>query len=127
VRLLVEAGADTTSAFGVANNLQQGDYVGSDETPLDFTARLLRDKRVLDEDISEEQLFGLEGIRRLLLRVEAVHALSFLWPVDIPAGVDTTASRARRTVVTSTPLRMMLPMLRRRARRPRGLLAALFR
>ncbi len=126
VRLLVEAGADTTSAFGVTNDLQW-DFVQSDETPLDFTARILREKKFAGEDVTEEDLYGLEGIRRLLLRVEAVHAVSFLWPVDAPSVIGTTEEGTSRKVAPSPPLRMMLPILRRRARRPRVLLAALFR
>ncbi len=117
VRLLVDAGADTTTALRVTN-----------QTPLASISRMLREKKIVGKDATEDQLHRLEGIRRLLLRVEAVHAVSFLWPVDAPSIIGTAAEDgASRKVATSTPFRMMLPILRRRARRPRVLLACLFR
>lgn len=75
---------------------------------------------------TEEQLYRLEDILRLLLRVEALHAVSWLWPVDTRSMVG-TAEDARRKDATSTPLGKMLPLLRRRAQRPRVLLGALWR
>lgn len=47
--------------------------------------RSLREKTLLGENATKEQLNGLEGIRRLLLRVEAVHATSWLWQSDVPS------------------------------------------
>ena len=123
VRLLVDAGADDISPVPAANT---EDDVIFNETPLVFTSRMLREKRIAGEDVMEEPLHRLEGIRRLLLRVEAVHAVSFLWPVLLPSIIG-MAEGASRAMVTSIPLRMMLPVLRRRARRPRVLLAALWR
>ena len=87
---------------------------------------MLREKKTAGKDATEHQRRRLEGIRRLLMRVGAIHAVSFLWPVDIPSMMGATEV-ANRKVAASTPLRMMLPILRRRARRPRVLLAALFR
>ncbi len=88
VRLLVDAGADTTSALRITN--ADGEVVFND-TPLSLASRLLREKDMHGkddtEDAAEEQLHGLVGIHRLLLRVEAAHAVSFLWPVDNPAVV----------------------------------------
>ncbi len=123
VRLLVDAGADTRSAVPVTYD---EDEVAFNETPLATASRMLREKEIDGEDATEEQLHGLEGIRRLLLRVEAVHAVSFLWPFDIPSALATAEGPGRK-VAASTPLKMMLPILRRRARRPRVLLAALWR
>ena len=123
VRLLIDHGANTTMMVQVEGD---GWSFGDNETPLDITTRTLRGMEVDGKDAKEEQLNGLEGIRRVLLRVEAARAVSLLWPV----GTHTTARAAegtRRTGTTSAPLRMMLPILRRRARTPRVLLAALFR
>ncbi len=122
-RLLIDAGADATSAVRVTKNNGE---VGYHETPLDLATVMLREKGIAGKDATEEQLNKLEGIRRLLLRVEAVHAVSFLWPVDVPSIVGTAEGTSSK-VAASTPLRMMLPILRRRARRPRVLLGALFR
>ena len=123
VRILVDAGADTTSAVRFTNNES---VVGFEETPLALTTRMIREKRVARKEATEEQLHQLEGIRRLLLQVEAVHAISLLWPVVIPSMIG-TAEAASRTLATPTALRTLLPILRRRAGRPRVVLAALVR
>lgn len=76
----------------------------------------------------EEQLHGLEGLRRLLRRVEAVHAASWLWHSSGVPAIRRASESSRRANITSTSLRKMLPALRRRAKRRRGvLLQALFR
>ena len=125
VRLLVEAGADTTSAAHFFVTSEQ--EVVSHETSLDTANRCLRTKKVDGKDATEEQLNGLEGIRRLLLRVQAVHAVSWLWPNGIPRNIS-AAQGPRGGRINSTPLRMMLPVLRRGARRKSAvLLRALFR
>ena len=125
VRLLVDAGADTTSAIRITD-APEGNVV-SDETPLDLTIRSLHEKRGEGGEATEEQLHGLEGIRRLLLRVGAVHAVSWLWPNDIPI-IDHAPKSSSGGKTTSTSLRMMLPALRRRTRRRHYvLLRALFR
>lgn len=124
VRFLVNAGVDTEWAI-VTVETETG---AANDTPLDLTNRMLRDKKIERhaKELMEKQLVRLDGIRRLLLRVEAVHAGSWLWPVDTPS-ILRTAEGTTRTVTVSTPLRRMLPLLRRRARRPRVLLAALVR
>ena len=120
-RMVIDAGADAALRLtGSSLNL----------TPLELTTGMLRTKKtvITGEDLTEEELHKLEGLRRLLLRVEAVHAVSWLWPADIPiAAVRTTEAASRRAGKTSTPLTRMLPLLRRRARRPRLLLDALCR
>ncbi len=123
VRLLIDAGADTASAVRVIIN---EDGVELSDTPLNLVYRMLREKKITMKIATEKQLHGLEGVRRLLLRVEAVHAVSWLWPVDM-APIVVTAEDASRKVATTTPLTMMLSILRRRTRRPRVLLDALFR
>ena len=115
VRLLVDAGADTALIFPQF-----------DDTPLAATTRILNLKRVGGTGATQEQLHKLEGIRRLLLRVEAVHAVSWLWP-DSTAFVDRAVEGKYKTKKVSIPVTLTLPILRRRAARPRVLLAALFR
>ena len=122
MRLLVDGGAHTAAV-----RLMNSDGVMVfNGTPLDLAICMLREKKIDGNDATEEQLHRLERIRRLLLQVEAVHAVSLLWPVSTPSMIR-TAEGTSRTVVASTPLKMMLPILRRRARRRRMLLAALLR
>ncbi len=118
-RLLVDAGADTAWSIRLLGS-------SVDETPLALTTRMLREKKIEGKDATGEQLHKLEGVRRLLLRVEAVHASSWQWPVNLPAVVHTAVKGTRETKVRP-PLKRMLPLLRRRARRPRVILAALRR
>lgn len=88
VQLLVDAGADTTSAVRITRaprrkfissipvtSALQGDPYFND-TPLAFTNHCLRDKKILGTDATKEQLRTLEATRRLLLRVEAVCAVA---------------------------------------------------
>ena len=124
VRLLVDAGANMTSTVQVPWILGGGAVFT--ETPLEATSRNLREMKDDAHDSQVEQVHALEGTRRLLLHVEAIHAVSWLWcdPVGpIAAGRATDSSARDKTI--STPLRMMLPALRRRRRGV--LLGALFR
>ena len=123
VRLLVDAGADTT--FAVRMMSGEGRVI-FDDTPLAVVTAMLREKNYAGKDATQEQMHRLEGVRRLLLRVEAVHATSWLWPIDIPSTVHAAEGTAR-TKLISTPVTLMLPILRRRAARPRVLLAAVIR
>ena len=122
VRLLVDAGADTASVLRTTHT--PGGHAVPHATPLDLTTHMLQAKKMADgKEATEEQLHGLEGIRRLLLRAEVVHAISWLWPNDTPM-ISRAAEGTRTGKNTSTPLRMMLPALRRRARRRVVLLGA---
>ncbi|CAN0364111.1 unnamed protein product, partial [Ectocarpus sp. 8 AP-2014] len=127
VRLLVEAGADTTSPVAVRNQL------GGDVsiTPLDLTMNLVRDKVKVARrgPASPEQLHKLEAIRRLLLRVEAVHAVSWLWSINsaISTITNATAKGTDRTAATSTVGTPPMLMMRRRTRGRKVPLAALLR
>ena len=123
VRLLVDAGADTTSAVRLTGD---GGRVMLNGTPLALTSTMLRERKIGGQDATQEQLHRLEGVHRLLLRVEAVHAVSLLWPVDISSIVDVMEDAARTRKI-STSVILVLPTLRRRAARPRVLLASLFR
>ena len=124
VRLLVGAGAATTST------VRQTGGEGSaalDGASLALTNWMLREKKVKGEKASTDQLHRLEAIRRLLLRVEAVHAVSWLWPRNVLTFAPAASNRTGRSKTTSSPLASMLPVLRRRARRRDAVFAALFR
>ena len=123
VRLLVDAGADTTSIVRLKNTEETVTFSG---TPLALATTTLREKKVGGQDATQEQLQKLEGIRRLLLRVEAIHAVSWLWPGEI-FSIEQAVEGTARSKKTSTPVALMLPILRRRAARPRVLLPALYR
>ena len=99
-------------------------------TPLALATALLRSKEIDGSPATEQQLESLEAVRRLLLTAEAVHAVSWLWPIDAPpcriadaaAEAATTGGRA-----PSAPLALMLPGLRPKAGSRAVLLADFFR
>lgn len=127
VRMLVDAGADAVSAVRLATPEEVPFFHG---TPLNFVKLYADQKR--EDDASEETLNIVEGVRRLLLRVVAVHAVSWLWhsSSDTPAASRAAADIARTrtaSAMISTPLTRMLPILRRRANRRGVVLASLFR
>ena len=80
---------------------------------------------------TESQLDSLEAMRRLLMRVEAVHAVSWLWASDTSSTTHAAAAAVKGTgraaKKASIALVSMLPVLRRRAGRLRVLWAALHR
>ena len=123
-RLLIEAGADATSDVCTRTD-------GDDRsTLLDFVNHcLLREEAVCGSPASEETLRGLEAVRRLLLRMEAVHAVSFAWPTDDEPGVGraTICTGKTRGPRPCRPLSWMVPAVRRRAAARRVVLANLFR
>lgn len=129
VRLLIDAGADTSSAVKITTPMgPAGDVC---YTPGAWTWLYLEVlKRVNGQPATEEQLDMLRAIRRLLLRVEAVHAVSWLWPGGVPFVARAAAAEGASAVNstspprTATPLTAMLPVLRERARRRGVLLAA---
>ena len=124
-RLLVDAGADTTTAVRLTKAWGQVVFNG---TPLAYANSNIRAKKIDGEGATESQLHGLQAVRGLLMRVEAVHAISWLWAADAAhvaqSAVPTGSSRSESA---PTPLTLTLPILRRRTQRPRVLLAALFR
>lgn len=127
-RLLIDTGATTTSAVRLTN--AEGKLFFND-TPLAYTNFKIREEknreRIHGKRATESQLHSLEAIRRLLLRVEAVHAVSWLWASDVPSITHAASGGKGEAKTISTPLTSMLPVLRRRMRRPRVLFAALFR
>ncbi|CAM9791726.1 unnamed protein product [Scytosiphon promiscuus] len=102
VRLLVDAGADTTSAIRPAKS--RGGAVYFNETPLSLAMRYRGEKKVAGgKDATEDQLQTLESIYRLLSRVDTIRAASWLWPRGIsPTGRaehprrETNAAPARK-------------------------------
>lgn len=115
VRMLLDAGADAASTIRIPDD---AGGKGFDYTPLALLTEFLRETEADSEDDStEEQLNSLEGIRRLLLQVEAVHAMSWLWHVDAPSATDASSQEKLKINNTSTPLMTALPTIRRRARR----------
>lgn len=119
VRSLVDAGADTASVLRVNDPVGRFLFNG---TPLSWVTRCLREKEVNGEHATQEQLQSLEGLRRLLSRVEAVHAISWLWRSDVP-GVARAEGGACGIRIASSSLASMLPLMKRRARR-RGMPSA---
>ncbi|CBJ32400.1 EsV-1-199 [Ectocarpus siliculosus] len=109
VRLLVEAGADTTSTVPI-DGLPGTDNI----TPMGLTMLLLHDLGT--EPLTEEQLNALEAIHRLLLRVEALHAVSWLWSSDICNCTYSTAQGTDRTTSKSTAGTPLVLTMRQRAR-----------
>lgn len=115
VRMLIDAGTDTDT-----DGCFEGEVLFHG-TPLGFANKMLREKKVFAEEATEAQLHNLEATRRLLLRVEAVHAVSWLWPSDARSVNNPAVEGIAGTKTKSAPLTTMLPILRRRTRR-RGVL-----
>lgn len=125
-RLLIDAGADPV--LGMRDKDATGPILFTD-TPLAMALKYLREKKIRGKDASEEQLNALEATRRLLLRVDAVRATSWVWPNHVsaitgPAGVS---KRVSMTSTIQSPLSRTLPTFRLRAARQRAPWAALRR
>lgn len=113
VRLLVDAGADTTSAIGV----QWGDSEPFESTPAQCLQTAF-DADSTESGIVEEHLGALKGILRIFQQVPAVHATSWLWPKGAAKG---------KRVKKSSVFAIVLPILKKRAKKRHVLLAALTR
>lgn len=128
VRLLRDAGTDTSSAVRLVDSTDTG-KVWFNDAPLALASRFRRVRHSTPGDgldFTEQHVRVPPTIYRLLMRVVAVHPASWLWRSDVPA-IANPAEGATRATAGSISLRMMLPILRWRARKPRVLLAALFR
>lgn len=123
VRMLVDAGADTTLASPFHNLIEGGVFHG---TPLALADRSLRTKRIAGRSASEKHLNKMELIRRVLLHVEAIHAVSWLW-ARVDPGIADFVRCTTRTKTLPTQLRTMLPILKQQAGARRVVLAAAFR
>lgn len=126
VRMLVDAGANTESTLRLTD---KGGKVIVDGTPLAFAEYHLREKKVQGRDATEEHLHRLQAVRRLLLRVEAIHAVSWLWRSDGAPSIGHAAEVATsETKTASAPLISVLsPVAWRKPKKHGVLLAALFR
>eukprot|EP00903_Cladosiphon_okamuranus_P022139 g20360.t1 len=128
VRCLLNAGADTTVGVHVSHTAEG--MMACRKTPLAYTIDLFDELRADGEGANDEKLKKLEAIRRMLLQVDAVRAVSWLWLRDVSPIGDNSERRSRRTKTTpaaDTPLNLMLPIMRRRAGSPGVLLMALWR
>ena len=130
VRLLIDAGADTTASYSI---LDKGGQEVLRLTPLVMTEQYISEETAFDEKkLTEKQLKGLEAIRRLLMQVEAVRAVSWLWrapPSVCDRNTEPVGERNETTpaAAAATAIVMMFPLLRRRATRRGMALQALFR
>lgn len=76
MRRLIDAGATTAFTF------TRLDYDGNfmyQTTALDVLTTLLREKRSGGKMFTQQQLYGLRGVRQRLMQVDAVHAVSWGW------------------------------------------------
>ncbi|CAM9129921.1 unnamed protein product [Ectocarpus sp. 12 AP-2014] len=87
--------------------------------PLDLATSYLR--RFSPMGVHREMVRGLKGVIRLLRREEAVHSVSWRWPIDT-GRFGERASRKK-----SASIARMHPLFKRRAAKPRALSAALSR
>ena len=129
VRLLIDAGADTTASYSI---LDKGGQEVLRLTPLVMTEQYISKKGTREKTLMEKDLRGLEAIRRLLMQVEAVRAVSWLWrapPSVCDRGAEPLDERNETTpaAAAATPIVMMLPLMRRRAVRRGMALQAHFR
>ncbi|CAM9484934.1 unnamed protein product, partial [Scytosiphon promiscuus] len=126
VRLLLDAGADSSPTFTFRN--MEGSLV-KNGTPLALAAYLLRARKAGGHPETDEQLRRLEAVRSLLLREKAIHAVSWLWHSDSLQSTRAAngATSAGKSKSVSTSLTKTLPILRRRARRRGALLPGFFR
>ena len=128
VRLFIDAGADTSSAVKI--NTPMDTAGGMRYTPVAWTRLHLEVlKTVNGRPATEKELDMLRAVRRLLLRVEAVRAVSWLWPDGVPyvaraAAKGSSAVNNTSAPLTAAPLMATLPVLRERARRRGVLLGA---
>lgn len=127
VRMLLDAGADTVSKVQLSMPDGVPFFHGN---PLDFVKVYVGQKK--EGDASGETLKMLEAIRRMLLRVEAIHAVSWLWHSSdnptISDGADGGKTGTKTaSAAAASQLARMLPLLRRRANRHGFALTPLFR
>ncbi|CAN0275996.1 unnamed protein product [Scytosiphon promiscuus] len=117
-RLLLEAGADTTSDVRFPCDNDEGEEEEEEEfsgTPLELATSYFR-RFSANLEVHREFMGGLKGVIRLLQQVEAVHAVSWPWPID--TGRPTGSKREKKST---------LPILKRRVAKPRVLWVALSR
>lgn len=65
------------------------------KTPLALATFYLSSTKIGGKDAPESQLHSLEASWRLLMRVEAAHAVSWLWASDAPSATHTLPQRVQ--------------------------------
>lgn len=121
VRLLVNAGADTTSTIG--SKWEGRPAFESNPTQCVATA-LEADSK--EPGVEEAHLWQLKRILQLFHQVPAVHATSWLWPKVSNTPTPTGDGNGKRSQKSGAVVRM-LPVLRRRGMKRHVLLASLTR
>lgn len=119
-RWLLDAGADETAACDNTNVFKFG---GSQVTPLGFAEDSIRQRSYRGKFATEEQVERMQAVRRLLVRVDAVRALSWLWCRGISSTVAGSAERVEGETDRSTTA-LNVPIVRGTRR---GANAAFFR
>eukprot|EP00903_Cladosiphon_okamuranus_P012471 g11679.t1 len=119
----------TAAACGPDDDCNGSGMVVIHYTPQALAEFSPRCKTMGGTETTEKRLHGLEAARRLLMRVEAVHAVPWLRAEGVASVTHAAAEGGRggATTTIATPLTSVLPILRRRAGRPRVLLSALHR
>ena len=120
MQTLLEAGA--TTRINVMVNYQ--DRPPTVLTDLVHYADYLINRGTVESAAEEEMMFGLKGLRRLLMQKEAVTATSWTWPAGEGGG---GIRGSKKKTKPSTALATMMPLLRRRAARRGMVLRALSR
>ncbi|CAN0012412.1 unnamed protein product [Pylaiella littoralis] len=115
-----ETGVDTTSDVRFPCDSDEGEEEEFSGTPLELATSCFR-RFIANMRVHREFVGGLKGVIRLLQQVEAVHAVSWRWPIE--TGRPTGSKREKK----SASIVRMLPLLRKRAAKPQVLLAALSR
>ncbi|CAN0031393.1 unnamed protein product, partial [Ectocarpus sp. 12 AP-2014] len=128
LRLFLDAGADTASTVRIAN--EEGVQIFSG-TPLAYTTWLLRVQQAQAIDSTKGQPCSLEAVRRMLLQLEAIRAVSWCWQSDASSSIERAVldgtPRAESKLTTDPPLGLTLPGTRRRAPARRVLVMAISR
>lgn len=106
-RLLLDAGADETAKILAVDKQGLVMYRG---TPLALAIRKLRMNESQGKPATEEQIHRLEAIRRMLLQVEAVPALSWLWPGSVPCVICAPA-KAADGEATNSETQVAIPVM----------------
>lgn len=125
-RFLLDAGADEKTPSQA--QLTMGLRLFFEDTPMALVQRSLDQKMYRFESATEEQLVRLEAIRRLLLRVDAIRATSWLWYNVVPCLSQASSDGAK----TASTARVVLQFSKgetgsRRVLDRRAVLASLFR
>ncbi|CAM9219372.1 unnamed protein product [Scytosiphon promiscuus] len=125
-RFLLDAGADEKARSQA--QLSLGLPLFFEDTPMALVTRSLEKKTYRFGRATEEQLVRLEAIRRLLLQVDAIRAVSWLWTADAPCVSPASRDEAGEVSTPRVVLRLSKEKTgSRRVLDRRVVLAGLFR